>query len=102
MQFEFGLDQIQATQNRLSHRCAGAEIGTCAATAKRAYAGRKLYAVPFERIVLVLVPVVVGCIAFYAVLRRHRCAYNDPLCRRSRPCIACYRELYYGRRADSK
>jgi hypothetical protein len=28
--------------------------------------------------------------------RRHRCIHNDPLCRRERPCIACYRELYEG------
>ena len=34
----------------------------------------------------------------YAVLshRRHRCVHNDPLCRRERPCIACYRELFDG------
>ena len=28
--------------------------------------------------------------------RRHRCIHNDPLCRRDRPCIACYRELFNG------
>ncbi len=34
----------------------------------------------------------------YAVLlrRRHRCVHKDPLCRRERPCIACYRELFEG------
>ena len=69
------------------------------AEAPGAYAGRKQYAVPFERIVVVLFSVVIGCIAFYAVLRRrHRCAHNDPLCRRARPCIACYRAIYYGRK----
>jgi len=73
-----------------------------AALAKRAYAEYKQYAVPFERIVVVLAPVVIACIAFYAVLHRHRCAYKDPLCRRARPCIACYRELYYGRRLGNK
>lgn len=32
----------------------------------------------------------------YAALRfgRHRCIHNDPLCRRDRPCIACYREIF--------
>jgi hypothetical protein len=55
-------------------------------------------AVPFERIVAVLVPVLIASVAFYFVLHRHRCAHKDPLCRRARPCIACYRELYYGRK----
>ena len=56
---------------------------------------------PLQRIVLVLLCVVIACIVFYAVLRRrHRCAHNDPLCRRARPCIACYREIYYGRKED--
>jgi hypothetical protein len=54
--------------------------------------------VPLQRIVLVLLFVVIACIVFYAVLRRHRCVHNDPLCRRARPCIACYREIYYGRK----
>ena len=54
---------------------------------------------PLQRIVLVLLPVVIASFAFYAVLlRRHRCAYGNPLCRRDRPCIACYREIYYGRK----
>jgi hypothetical protein len=31
----------------------------------------------------------------YAVFRqRHHCSQQDPLCRRSRPCLHCYRELY--------
>ena len=56
---------------------------------------KKQFAVPLQRIVLVLLSVVIACIAFYAVLRRrHRCAHKDPLCRRARPCIACYRELW--------
>jgi len=34
-------------------------------------------------------------IAAYAIFhRRHRCIHNDPLCRRDRPCIACYRALF--------
>ncbi len=38
------------------------------------------------------------------VLRRfrHHCAYNNPLCRRDRPCIACYREMYEGRRSANR
>src|ERR1700676_2742717 len=64
-----------------------------------AYAGRKHYAVPLQSIVVVLLSVVIACIVFYAGLRlRHRCAHHDPLCRRARPCIACYREIYYGRK----
>jgi hypothetical protein len=55
--------------------------------------------VPLQRIVLVLLCVVIASIVFYAVLRsRHRCAHKDPLCRRARPCIACYREIYYGKK----
>ena len=27
-------------------------------------------------------------------LGRHRCAYNDPLCQRNRPCLGCYRDLF--------
>jgi hypothetical protein len=42
--------------------------------------------------------VALASLGVYAVLavRRHRCSHNDPLCRRERPCIACYRELYEG------
>jgi hypothetical protein len=48
---------------------------------------------PLWMVLFLLVPL--GGLAAYAVLRpRHRCAYNDPLCRRDRPCIACYRELF--------
>ena len=48
------------------------------------------------RIFLLLLTVPVGSLSVYAVLRRrrHRCAHNDPLCRRDRPCIACYREIF--------
>ena len=47
-----------------------------------------------QRIILfLLVPAV--SLTVYAVLRsRHHCTHNDPLCRRDRPCIACYRELF--------
>jgi hypothetical protein len=42
--------------------------------------------------------VALASLAVFAVLfrRRHRCAHNDPLCRRGRPCIACYRDLFDG------
>jgi hypothetical protein len=40
--------------------------------------------------------VAVASLAVYAALtrRRHRCAHHDPLCRRERPCIHCYRQLF--------
>src|SRR5260370_670231 len=45
-----------------------------------AYAGRKQYVVPLQRIVIVLLCVVIACIAFYVVLhRRHRCVHNQGL-----------------------
>jgi hypothetical protein len=51
--------------------------------------------VPLQRLfLLMLVPI--ASFAAYAVIRRHHhyCVHNDPLCRRSRPCIACYRALF--------
>jgi len=41
-------------------------------------------------------PVVLAGVVVYAVLlcRRRRCVHKNPLCRRQRPCIACYRDLY--------
>ena len=57
---------------------------------------RKRYVVPLRRLfLLVLVPI--ASFMVYAVIRRHHnyCAHNDPLCRRNRPCIACYREFYW-------
>jgi hypothetical protein len=34
-------------------------------------------------------------VVLYVVFRpRHHCAQQDPLCRRRRPCIHCYRELF--------
>jgi len=55
--------------------------------------------VPFQRILPIFLPVLIAGIAFYAFFHRHRCVHKDPLCRRARPCIACYREIYYGRKA---
>jgi hypothetical protein len=48
------------------------------------------------RIILLLLTLPAGSLGIYAILRsrRHRCAHNDPLCRRDRPCIACYREIF--------
>jgi hypothetical protein len=48
------------------------------------------------RIILFLLAVPLGSLGVYAALRRgrHHCAHNDPLCRRDRPCIACYREIF--------
>jgi hypothetical protein len=37
---------------------------------------------------------VVASFVLYAVFRRHHCSQQDPLCRRGRPCLHCYRELY--------
>jgi hypothetical protein len=49
---------------------------------------------PLRIIFFLLVPL--GSLGIYALLRhgRHRCIHNDPLCRRDRPCIACYREIF--------
>jgi hypothetical protein len=42
-----------------------------------------------------LVLAVVVSLIVYAVFRpRHRCTQHDPLCRRGRPCLHCYRELF--------
>jgi hypothetical protein len=41
--------------------------------------------------------VALASLAVYAALayrRRHKCSHHDPLCRRERPCIHCYRELF--------
>jgi hypothetical protein len=48
------------------------------------------------RIILFLLAVPLGSLGVYTALRRgrHHCAHNDPLCRRDRPCIACYREIF--------
>ena len=45
---------------------------------------------------LTVLVVALVTVAVYSLLfrRRHRCIHNDPLCRRDRPCIACYRELF--------
>jgi hypothetical protein len=49
---------------------------------------------PLLRIVLVPLILIMIVVAYAAIRRRHRCAHKDPVCRRDRPCIACYRELY--------
>lgn len=39
--------------------------------------------------------VAVASLVLYAAFRpRHHCGQQDPLCRRGRPCISCYRELF--------
>jgi hypothetical protein len=45
-------------------------------------------------IAAVVVALVGGLAAFVVFRRRHHCAQHDPLCRRGRPCIKCYRSLY--------
>jgi hypothetical protein len=35
-------------------------------------------------------------VAYLVVRRRHHCVHNDPLCRKDKPCIACYREIFRG------
>ncbi len=30
----------------------------------------------------------------YFMRSRRRCPYRNPLCRRDRPCLLCYRDLY--------
>ncbi len=54
------------------------------------------YAVSPQRIILfTLLPL--APVAVFAFLRsRYRCPNKDPLCRKDRPCIACYRKLFYG------
>jgi len=39
--------------------------------------------------------VALASLAVYSgVLRRHQCPHKNPLCRRQRPCIHCYRDLF--------
>ena len=60
-----------------------------------AYPVEKRYLVTLARIILLLLVPLGGAAAAYGLNRfRHHCAHNDPLCRRNRPCIACYRELF--------
>jgi hypothetical protein len=37
-----------------------------------------------------------GGFVVFALFRygRHRCPHRDPLCRRNRPCIGCYRRIF--------
>ena len=53
---------------------------------------------PRDEVMTTILLVALASLAVYAVLlrRRHRCTHNDPLCRRERPCILCYRDLYDG------
>jgi hypothetical protein len=50
----------------------------------------------FTQRVVIFLLVSLASFAILAVFRhaRHRCPHQDPLCRRKRPCIACYRELF--------
>src|SRR5260370_26112432 len=54
------------------------------------------YAVSPQRIILfTLLPL--APVAVFAFLHsRYRCPNKDPLCRKDRPCIACYLKLFYG------
>ena len=51
---------------------------------------------PRDAVMTTILLVALASLAVYtaALRRRHRCTHNDPLCRRERPCIACYRELF--------
>ncbi len=54
---------------------------------------RLINRVPANFVVFVIVVVV--ALALYTARRfRSRCPHRDPLCRASKPCILCYRDLY--------
>jgi len=64
---------------------------------------REQYVVTLAGIIAVLVSLAGASVALWVLRRlRHRCAYNDPLCRRDRPCIACYREMFEGHGSDRR
>jgi hypothetical protein len=44
--------------------------------------------------IAVAIAVVASLVLFTVFRPRHHCGQHDPLCRRGRPCINCYRELY--------
>lgn len=55
------------------------------------------------RIVLLSLLVPIAGWSLYLLFRsRHHCAHNDPLCRRDRPCIACYREIFSRAEGDAQ
>jgi hypothetical protein len=45
-------------------------------------------------IVLPLLALASFTIIYAAFRRRYHCPHSDPLCRRNKPCIICYRELF--------
>jgi len=58
--------------------------------------------VALQIIVFGFLAIALGSASAYVVLRRrHRCPHNSPLCRRDRPCIACYREMFQSREAEA-
>ena len=42
----------------------------------------------------ILLVALAGLAVYSAVAHRHQCAHKNPLCRRQRPCLHCYRELF--------
>jgi len=48
---------------------------------------------PPQIVVAVIVPLIALAV-YFARRGRRQCPYHNPLCRSSRPCILCYRDLY--------
>ena len=61
------------------------------------YVGRARYSVfLFSQpdVFFLLVPIASFILVALIRYARHHCPYHDPLCRRNRPCIGCYRKLF--------
>jgi hypothetical protein len=61
------------------------------------YVGRARYSVfLFSQPDAFFLLVPIASLILVALIRhaRHYCPYHDPLCRRNRPCIGCYRKLF--------
>jgi len=51
-------------------------------------------AVSLPQIIVSVTVLLIGLAVYFARRSRRRCPYRNPLCRPSRPCILCYRDLF--------
>lgn len=47
-----------------------------------------------ESIIAFAIVLLIAFISYVARRSRRRCPYRNPLCRASKPCLLCYRDLY--------
>ena len=51
-------------------------------------------AVSLTQIIISVTVPLIGLAAYFAWCSRRQCPYRSPLCRSSKPCILCYRDLF--------